>query len=175
MTLQLDGFDSFKKGIIAVRVGQKHLRQFLQMCEKEGLLWLGGMKPLDFIPDNRYGDDLTIGITNVIDGARIEYGRSKDFAIEGMEIIDFENTQVNVMPRHRIVIESDGTTTTARMEIDGREVKTAQAKRNPSDKQNWRVGAETAFERLWETEREQRGDEPKNFMDSLIDALWNHL
>lgn len=173
-TAQLDGFSSLKIGRVAVRVGQKHLRQFLKMCEKEGLMWLNGKKAMDFIPDDEYGDDLTIGIKNVHGGMMV-YGKSEDFVIDGSHVIDFEETEVRAMPRYRIVIESDCTTTTARMEIDGREVKTAQAKRNPSDKQNWRVGAETAFERLWETEREQRGDEPKNFMDSLIDALWNHL
>lgn len=150
-----DVFKGMKIGRIAVRVGQKHLIQFLEMCEKEGFMWLNGQKAMDFIPDDEYGDDLTIRILDV-PGGMMAYSKSEDFATDGTPVIDFENTQVNVITRYRIVIESDGTTTTARMEIDGREVKTAQAKRNPNDKPNWRVGSETAFERLWETEREQR-------------------
>lgn len=154
-TAQLDGVSIFKIGRVAVRVGQKHLRQFLKMCEKEGLMWLNGYKAMDFIPDDEYGDDLTIRILDVPGGMMV-YSKSEDFATDGTPVIDFEEIEVRAMPRYRIVIESDGTTTTARMEIDGREVKTAQAKRNPNDKPNWRVGAETAFDRLWETEREQR-------------------
>lgn len=154
-TAQLDGVSSFKIGRVAVRVGQKHLRQFLKMCEKEGLMWLNGQKAMDFIPDDEYGDDLTIRILDVPGGMMV-YSKSEDFATDGTPVIDFEEIEVRAMPRYRIVIESDCTTTTARMEIDGREVKTAQAKRNPNDKPNWRVGAETAFDRLWETEREQR-------------------
>lgn len=37
------------------------------------------------------------------------------------------------------------------MTINGREVKTAIARRNPADKFDWRKGAELAFERLWNT------------------------
>lgn len=150
-----DVFKGMKIGRIAVRVGQKHLREFLKMCEKAGLRWLNFQKPMDFIPDNIFGDDLTIGIVSV-HGGMMAFGSAEDFAKKGVHVIDFEEAEVRAMPRYRIVIESDGTTTTARMEIDGREAKTAQAKRNPNDKPNWRVGSETAFERLWETEREQR-------------------
>lgn len=154
-TVRLDSVGNFKIGRIAVRVGQKHLRQFLKMCEKKGLLWLNWQKAMDFIPENKFGDDLAIGIVYV-PGGMMAYGRAEDFASEGVQVIDFEETEVKTLPRYRIVIEGDGTTTTARMEIDGREVKTAQAKRNPNDKPNWRVGAETAFRRLWDTWREQR-------------------
>lgn len=150
-----DVFKGMKIGRIAVRVGQKHLIQFLEMCEKEGLVWHGGQKPLDFIPGSKFGNGLTIGILDV-HGGKMAYGSANAFARDGVRVINFEQIKLKVEPRYRIVIESDGTTTTARMEIDGREVKTAQAKRNPNDKPNWRVGSETAFERLWETEREQR-------------------
>lgn len=64
-------------------------------------------------------------------------------------------------PRYRIVIECNGDTTTAEMQVNGRKVKQAQAKRNPADEFNWRIGAETAFARLFEkktapTKQEER-------------------
>lgn len=66
---------------------------------------------------------------------------------------------VSPVAKYRITIESDGDTTTAKMLVNGKEVKTATAKRNPADKANWRIGAQTAFDRLWKkrekTEKER--------------------
>nr|DAQ30255.1 MAG TPA: hypothetical protein [Caudoviricetes sp.] len=53
----------------------------------------------------------------------------------------------------QILIDCDGNTTTATMTINGREVKTAIARRNPADKFDWRKGAELAFDRLWGSQR----------------------
>lgn len=58
--------------------------------------------------------------------------------------------------RYKITIECDGTNTTARMYVDGHEVKHAHAKRNPADKFSWRVGAETAFGRLWSNSEKKK-------------------
>lgn len=49
----------------------------------------------------------------------------------------------------QILIDCDGTTTTATMTINGREIKTAIARRNPADKFDWKKGAVLAFDRLW--------------------------
>ena len=53
--------------------------------------------------------------------------------------------------RFRIIVDCDGDTTTARMLVDGRTVKKATAKRNSADE--FRIGAQTAFERLWEKKK----------------------
>jgi len=55
--------------------------------------------------------------------------------------------------RFRIIIDCDGDTTTARMLVDGHTVKKTTAKRNPADKFNWRIGAQMAFNRLWEKKK----------------------
>lgn len=52
--------------------------------------------------------------------------------------------------KYQIIIESDDNTTTAKMVVNGKEIKTATAKRNPADKANWHIGAQTAFDRLWQ-------------------------
>lgn len=49
----------------------------------------------------------------------------------------------------QILIDCDGNTTTATMTINGREIKTAIARRNPADKFDWKKGAVLAFDRLW--------------------------
>jgi len=52
-------------------------------------------------------------------------------------------------PTYQIVIESNGDTTTAKMIINGKEIKTSTTQRNPADKPNFRIGAQVAFDRLW--------------------------
>jgi hypothetical protein len=66
-------------------------------------------------------------------------------------------------PRYRIVIECNGDTTTAEMQVNGRKVKQAQAKRNPADEFNWRIGAETAFGRLFEKKTAPAKQEERPF------------
>ena len=51
--------------------------------------------------------------------------------------------------RYQIIIDCDGDTTAAKMIVNGKEVKTARAKRNPADKFNWKLAADLAFGRLW--------------------------
>lgn len=59
-------------------------------------------------------------------------------------------------PRYKIVIECNDDFTTARMFVDGYPVKGEVAKRNPADKFNWRIGAQTAFNRLWEKKKPEK-------------------
>ena len=56
-------------------------------------------------------------------------------------------------PRYKIVIECNDDFTTAKMYVDGQQVKGECAKRNPADKFSWRIGAQTAFNRLWEKKK----------------------
>jgi hypothetical protein len=68
---------------------------------------------------------------------------------------------IHPKPKYRIIIDCDGDTTTAKMLVNGKEVNTATAKRNPADKANWRIGAQTAFDRLWQ-KREKQEEEKKH-------------
>lgn len=58
-------------------------------------------------------------------------------------------------PRYKIVIECAADITFATMYVDDNVVKMESAKRNPSDKFNWRIGAQTAFNRLWEKKNQK--------------------
>lgn len=61
-------------------------------------------------------------------------------------------------PTYQIVIESNGDTTTAKMIVNGKEIKTSTTKRNPSDKPNWHIGAQVAFDRLWQ--KQEKPEKP---------------
>lgn len=135
----------FKEKRISVHVNAHNVHEFLRMCEAEGLRWNSGDKPTGYkMPMSEPCITLR--------------GRWKDGVLThcdrithecmGLTIVEFGDI-VQPWPRYKIVIECDGTTTTARMEINGKEVKTAKAKRNPADKFDWRIGAETAFGRLF--------------------------
>lgn len=63
----------------------------------------------------------------------------------------------------QILIDCDGNTTTATMTINGREIKTAIARRNPADKFDWKKGAELAFDRLWDSQKKPEVREVKRF------------
>jgi hypothetical protein len=60
---------------------------------------------------------------------------------------------VSMYPRYKIVIEGYENTTLATMYVDGKVIKRTAAKRNPADKFNWKIGAQTAFNRLWEKKK----------------------
>lgn len=147
----------FKEKKIAVRVGQKHVKEFLQMCEAEGLRWERKVKATEFAPPN-YGEMLAITLNGKYALGNLRYGTTNGCEEQGLSIVDFEDF-VHPSPTHyKITIECDGTTTTARMEVNGREVKVRQAKRNPTDKFSWRIGAETAFCRLWDEKVKTKPD-----------------
>lgn len=56
-------------------------------------------------------------------------------------------------PHYVIAIECTGDITFAKMFVDDKLVKVTSAKRNPEDKFSWRIGAQTAFNRLWEKKK----------------------
>jgi hypothetical protein len=58
-------------------------------------------------------------------------------------------------PRYHIVIDCRDDKTTAFMFVDGKCVKVTQAKRSPKDKFSLRIGAETAFKRLFEKKEKE--------------------
>lgn len=57
--------------------------------------------------------------------------------------------------KYKVEIECDGTTTTAKLIVDGKEVKSATAKKHPDDKFNLKLGMETVFGRLWEKNKSE--------------------
>ena len=133
---------------IAVRVGQKHVREFLQMCEDEGLRWHNCNKPMEFVP-SLFGDDLSITANSESAKGKLMCSPAKHYrCCMNMEVVDFEDFAGN-HPKYRIVIESDGKDTKAVMEVNGEKVRESEAKLHPNDKFSWRTGAEIAFDRLW--------------------------
>ncbi len=65
------------------------------------------------------------------------------------------------IPDYQIIITCWGDTTHADMFVNGHKVKETKAKRNPADKFNFRIGAQTAFNRLWEKKKKPAVQEVK--------------
>lgn len=158
--------EDFKNRKIVVRVDKKYLEKFLHLCEKEGFLWENGREPISYIRWGLCFHD--VAIASCIDphsNRRLvwcgvdAYERNPKIKIVGMK--DFlDHLEPAPHTKYKITIESDGTTTTAHMEINGKQVKSTQAKLHPVDKFNFKTGAEMAFGRLWEGEKKIKKKEP---------------
>ena len=143
--------DDFIAGKLVVRTGKgPNLEKFLDMCEKRGLKWHSGLSAKKYVPD-LYGDEQTITY-NLPEMNGLSFGYAAHSKRYGRKIIDFselEPDEKNVK-RYTILIECKDDRTVAYMFVDGEKVKDTVAKRNPADKFNFRIGAQTAFDRLWE-------------------------
>lgn len=116
--------------------------KLMRACKENGIKWASGRAIGDFYPE--------LPVLGVEDN-RLLQGRShwkRNYA-------DFDEIDISLAPHYQIIIDCDGDTTTAKMIVNGKEVKTATAKRNPADKANWRIGAQTAFDRLWQRKEKQ--------------------
>lgn len=133
-------FKDFLDRKVDVRCNTEEQKEaFLKVCAKHRLLWNSGSDADKFIP---YSDIITMkGFDN---------GRLGQSSFPYCEVcVNFDEIDLFPYSRYQITIDCDGDTTTAKMIVNGKEVKTATAKRNPADKANWRIGAQTAFDRLW--------------------------
>ena len=147
----------FLEGKFAVKVNKNNYEDFLEMCAKYRLRWGSGEKANEFI----YNFDITepeiaIKCEERCGGNEIclVYGRASVIKKFGTPVVAYEDFMgSNAHPSYQITITCDGTVTIATMTINGREVKTAIARRNPEDKFDWKKGAELAFERLWHSQR----------------------
>ena len=123
----------------------------LKECDKRGVVWSDDEKATYHIPKDSV---LEIGF----------YWNGKLTQSNGHDwrnVVDFDKIGFGPRePSYQILIDCDGTTTTATMTINGREIKTAIARRNPADKFNWKKGATLAFERLW-TNQKKAENKPK--------------
>lgn len=154
----------FIDGKFAVKVNQRNCKDFLKLCAKRRLRWGSGEKANEFI----HNFDITEPEIAIKCKERfckneicLVYGRASVIKKFGTTVVAYEDfINGNAHPGYQITITCDGTTTTATMTINGREVKTAIARRNPADKFDWRKGAELAFERLWNSPK-KLGEKPE--------------
>lgn len=137
--------NEFFAGKVDIRCkNDKQKMAVLNECEKRGVIWNSGEKVTAKI--SNFYPVLEIGYWN---NGRLTHG----FGQKERNIVDFDQIDFTGRKSYQITIDCDGTTTTATMTINGREIKTAIARRNHSDKFDWRKGAEMAFERLWNSQK----------------------
>lgn len=147
----------FIEGKFAVKVNTNNCKDFLKMCAKHRLRWASGEKANEFIhnfditePEIAIKCEERFGKNEIC----LVYGRASVIKKFGTTVVAYEDfINGNAHPGYKITITCDGTTTTATMTINDREIKTAIARRNPADKFDWRKGAELAFDRLWGSQR----------------------
>lgn len=148
--------EEFIEGKFAVKVNANNCKEFLEMCAKRGLRWASGEKANEFTIalDIFEGHSVIIIIHEMRpNGMRLAY-TIPSCAGDGVPIIDYKDFVDEKAPAcYQITITCDGTTTTATMTINDREVKTAIARRNPADKFDWKKGAALAFDRLWDRQK----------------------
>lgn len=138
--------DDFINNKLAVRVNKDNILDFLKMCEEKGLVWCCGDKATNFVPSK--AEYIGFGLDSKNTLTYSSRGGEYLYAFEGYTFVDF--SQIINPTKYQIIIDSDGDITTAKMVVNGKEVKTATAKRNPIDKANWHIGAQVAFDRLWQ-------------------------
>ena len=133
--------NDFFAGKVDIRC-KNNKQAFLLMkeCDKRGVVWYSGNQATSSLPF------MPVLEMNFYCKGRL----TQSYGHDGRNVVDFD--QIDFCPyktSYQILIDCDGTTTTATMTINGREIKTAIARRNPEDKFDWKKGAELAFERLW--------------------------
>lgn len=137
--------NDFFAGKVDIRCkNNKQALSLLKECDKRGVVWHSGKKATSKLP--------------VMPVLEMDFfcngGLTQSRGHDERNVVDFD--QIDFCPcktSYQILIDCDGTTTTATMTINGREIKTAIARRNPADKFDWKKGAALAFERLWNRPR----------------------
>ncbi len=137
--------NEFFAGHIDIRCkNDKQKMAVLKECDKRGIIWNDDEKATYHIPK-----DSVLEIGFYLNG-KLTQSNGHD----GRNVVDFDKIDFDPRePSYQILIDCDGTTTTATMTINDREVKNAIARRNPEDKFDWKKGAELAFERLWDSQK----------------------
>lgn len=154
-------FEDFKKTKIAVSISNKRQWiRFLGICDKYGV---------SFVHDNKYAKEWCFDwkhkdvvlicridmLTWQYDDEPLPLDVRKCVHVNEVLCCPVEKTakQHCPVPDYQIIITCWGDTTHADMFVNGHKVKETKAKRNPADKFNWRIGAQTAFNRLWEKKK----------------------
>ena len=152
--------DEFLNRKFIVRCNSKtELNEFMQLLLKYNVTWNSGRKATDFYPMENfpiyiyYKTPDSTGLTYSIN-PKVEH-RVKRWT----QCQEYKNTTIPTA-KYKVEIECDGTTTTAKLIVDGKEVKSATAKKHPDDKFNLKLGMETAVGRLWEKQESKTDSKP---------------
>lgn len=133
--------NEFFAGKVDIRCkNDKQKMAVLNECEKRGVVWNTNQKATSLLPF------MSVLEMDFLGNGRLTQSNGHD----ERNVVDFD--QIDFFPcktSYQILIDCDGTATTATMTINGREIKTAIARRNPADKFDWKKGAVLAFDRLW--------------------------
>lgn len=162
----------FKTGNIAVCLNANNAGHFLRACKKAGLLWLGGeaTEALYFV-SRLLSQKISVSATYSSLMKSLGFSRTISCIRTGLSVVDvtsFDLGEIVSSSSYHITIDCDGKTTTARMIINGKEVKCATARCNPADKFNFKVGATVAFNRLFSREPKANDSDKFRIGDRVV-------
>lgn len=143
----------FTDARIAIRIpNERTVKKVMQACHDLGLKWYSGQDALDYNPN--YGENYCVSF-DFYNDKRITHGACSITKKKGYKIVNADEVQeiASNLAAYEITIKCCGNITTASMTVNGKQIKVATAKKHPADKFSWRVGAETAFGRLWGKEK----------------------
>ncbi len=142
--------NDFFAGKVDIRCkNNKQKMAVLNECEKRGVVWNSDKKATCHIPECYIPECSVFEIDFYMNGKLTQSNGHAERNVFDFDQIDFCPCKTS----YQILIDCDGTTTIATMTINGREIKTAIARRNPADKFDWKKEAELAFERLWKSQK----------------------
>ena len=157
-------FEDFKNTKIAVRISkQSQLVWFLGACDKYGVSFIHGNEDAkEWCFDWKHKDVVLIcrmgNLTWQYDDDPLPFDVRECVRVTEVLCRPVEEAAQKTcpIPEYQIIITCWGDTTHADMFVNGHKVKETKAKRNPADKFNWRIGAQTAFNRLWEKKKSKK-------------------
>lgn len=140
--------NDFFAGKVDIRCkNDKQKMAVLNECEKRGVVWLNGQKATSWL--------FLMPVLEI--GFYMKGKLTQSSGHDGRNIVDFDQIDFcPCEPSYQILIDCDGTTTTATMTINGREIKTTIARRNPEDKFDWKKEAEVAFDWLLDSQKKAK-------------------
>lgn len=151
-------FKDFAEGNVCVYVAtREESAALMSECEWRGIRWVSGEDATDYCECDC--TILTVPLCKDYPVRALMFKPGRGYHKLTIALDQLQLCYSKAEKRYQILIESDGDTTTAKMNVNGKEVKSAKAKRNPDDKPNWRIGAEMAFGRLFS---KKTGVQPNN-------------
>ena len=156
-------FEDFKNTKIAVRISYKRqFVRFLDICDKYGVSFAtGNSDAKEWAFDWKHRDVVLICRIDLLtwqdDDDPLPFDVRKCVHVNEVLCRPVKETKKEYcpVPDCQITITCWGDTTHADMFVNGHKVKETKAKRNPADKFNFHIGAQTAFNRLWEKKNQK--------------------
>ena len=151
-------------------------KAFLKQAEKQGCLWSSRNKPTSHTNWQDYKENTVYFIGNYYPN-ELTFADVNWAIEEGKEVIEYIPYETNHKCKEKIVITTDGKTTTAKLFKGKKLIKTAEAKCNPANTFDFGIGARIALDRLSGREKvaEKKDNKPFVIGERIQFKTWEEL